>query len=352
MSDEPAGAIGLNPDWIGEQASAHFGGTARAEMAGFIGTGQMSRNARFTLDWVDGEGPASVVVKVPSGDDGTRTVSFDHGVYAKECTFYDTIAGLVDITTPEAIGVHLDSERRDFALILEDLSGSVQGDQFREATEAELRLAIGEAAALHAPVWNDNDGAVFDPFREDVEDRVERSREAMPLFQMVVLDRLADGLEPDMHPMLDRFTALTEAWVRARCVPQTLVHGDFRPDNFMLGVEASAPPMAVVDWQTVSLGRGAADVAYLIAGALSPERRRELEADLVEHYRSELARRGVYYDAAECQRDYALGAIHGIVIAVTATAMAERTERGDALFTQMINRHGRHALDLGSFDLL
>ena len=37
---------------------------------------------------------------------------------------------------------------------------------------------------------------------------------------------------------------------------------------------------------------------------------------------------------------------------LTATTLAERTERGDALFTQMINRHGRQALDLGALDLL
>ena len=41
-----------------------------------------------------------------------------------------------------------------------------------------------------------------------------------------------------------------------------------------------------------------------------------------------------------------------VVVATTATIMAEHTERGDQLFTQMLNRHGRHALDLGALDLL
>ena len=34
------------------------------------------------------------------------------------------------------------------------------------------------------------------------------------------------------------------------------------------------------------------------------------------------------------------------MIAMSATVMAEQTERGDALFTLMLNRHGRHALDM------
>ena len=38
--------------------------------------------------------------------------------------------------------------------------------------------------------------------------------------------------------------------------------------------------------------------------------------------------------------------------AANAARMAEQTERGDALFTLMLNRHGRHALDMGALDRL
>jgi hypothetical protein len=41
-----------------------------------------------------------------------------------------------------------------------------------------------------------------------------------------------------------------------------------------------------------------------------------------------------------------VGDEHGVVVAITATSVAEQTARGDALFTLMLNRHGRHALDL------
>jgi hypothetical protein len=40
------------------------------------------------------------------------------------------------------------------------------------------------------------------------------------------------------------------------------------------------------------------------------------------------------------------------VVAITATSVAEQTERGDALFTLMLNRHGRHALDLDALTLI
>lgn len=352
MSDGPLAEVGLDPHWVAARVSEHCGGSATAEMAGFIGTGQMSRNARFTLTWSEGEGPATVVVKVPSGDPGVRAISFEHNVYERECAFYDRVAPIVDITTPGVIHVHLDKATSDFCLILEDLDGSEQGDQFREATDDELRLAITQAAALHAPAWGRTDEAVFGLFAEDGEERAARSEAMMPALEAIVLERLGERLDQDIPSFLQRFTAANAAWSRARSAPQTLVHGDFRPDNFMLGVDPSAPAIAVVDWQTVYVGRGVADVAYLLAGSLSVERRRAIEDEMLDYYRAELAARGVDYDPAECRRDYAIQTLHGVMIGVTATAMAERTERGDALFAQMINRHGRHALDFNALDLI
>ncbi len=70
-------------------------------------------------------------------------------------------------------------------------------------------------------------------------------------------------------------------------------------------------------------------------------------------YRSELERRGVNgFTDAQCQADYALGSLHGVVVAVRATTVADQTERGDAMLTLMLNRHARHALDLDVLDLL
>jgi hypothetical protein len=45
----------------------------------------------------------------------------------------------------------------------------------------------------------------------------------------------------------------------------------------MFAREPDAPPLVVVDWQTVNEGLGMVDVAYLIAGSFTPERRREVE---------------------------------------------------------------------------
>ena len=343
---EEAPTVGLDPAFV-----ANLVGADAAVFDGFIGTGQMSRNARFQLNWGSDAGPTSVVVKIPSGDAGTRAVSFEHFVYGRECNFYESITPLVDVSVPECLAVHFDLDGGDFVVVLEDLANSEQGDQFREATTAELHLAIEQAAALQAPVWDKTDHAAFDQLRADA-DRRASSSDMLPFFIAAAVERLGPGLDDGILDLLERFEAASAPWTLAKSVPTTLVHGDFRSDNFMFGIGEDAPPIAVVDWQTVALGLGVTDVAYLISGGVSIERRRAEEGDLLTYYREQLAARGVDYDAETCTREYALTSLHGVVVAVTATTLAERTERGDALFTQMINRHGRQALDLGALDLL
>ena len=134
--------------------------------------------------------------------------------------------------------------------------------------------------------------------------------------------------------------------------PLTVAHYDFRPDNFMFARDPDAPPLVVVDWQTVNEGLGMVDVAYLIAGSFTPERRREVEKQLVESYRVKLNAAGINYDVDTCWRDYRFGSIWGLIITVLATSMAARTERGDDLFVTMATQYGHLVLDHDALSLL
>ena len=341
--------VGLDPDWIIANIEVNGATPTAAEFGGFIGTGQMSRNARWLLDWGDVDGPSSVVVKIPSADENVRNISFEHGIYQKECEFYRSLRALTDVSAPALIASHVAGD--DFCLALEDLAGSEPGDQFTEATDEQLILAIEQAAALQAPVWGTLDQPAFDSYREDPEERAAGYAERMVFFHAVVQERLGAGLDPAVATMLVAFVERTADYV-GRAEPITLVHGDFRPDNFLFGIADDAPPIMVVDWQTLSLGIGTTDVAYLLGAAVTPDRRREIETDMLARYVRELAGRGVDHPVEQCLDEYAIGSLHGVVIAMSATVMAEQTERGDALFTLMLNRHGRHALDMGALDRL
>jgi aminoglycoside phosphotransferase (APT) family kinase protein len=351
MTDDPP-TVGLDPGWLAEALAGGAAERPEVQVEGSIGTGQMSRNVRCSVSWPHGAGPSSVVVKVPSADPATRTVAFALQLYQTECEFYRSVAPEVDVSVPRVLANHLDVAAGDFALVLEDLQGSEPGDHLAEPDPDHLALALEQAAALHAPAWGDTGRPAFAFLHRDPEVLVASTQMTVDALLPAVFERLGDGLDPEVVTLLERFAPLAGRWRRCHGDPVTVVHGDLRPDNLLYGVDPSAPPIAVVDWQTASLGLGATDVAYLIGGSLEPDRRREVEDDLVATYRDHLRGRGVTYPEERCRTDMALGALHGVLVAITATTTAERTERGDALFTLMLDRHGRHALDLGSLDLV
>ncbi len=321
-------------------------------LEGFVGTGQMSRNARFHLHWAEGDGPASVIVKMPSLDAATRTWSASTGLYARECYFYSTLAPLTGIAVPRVWVNTIDEAGGDFVLVMEDLAQSRQGDQFTEPDDGQLEMAVAQAAALHAPVWDRTGMSELQPLIKAADERAAFMADNIAQCLPICLERLGDRLETGIADLLQAFGARVGDWIRNSDVPRTIVHGDFRPDNFLWGEANTAPPLMVVDWQTYHMGAGVNDIAYLLGGALSAEKRRVVEGPLLQAYHDDLKARGVRYDVDRCQRDYARGTLYGLIVAIAAFLGMVRTERGDALFTLMLNRHGHHALDQDALALL
>ena len=128
-------------------------------------------------------------------------------------------------------------------------------------------------------------------------------------------------------------------------VPSCLVHGDFRLDNVLFGIDGGAPPVTVVDWQTARLGSGPADVAYFVGAGLLPHDRRRYETDLLGHYVEALAERGVVADRQSIEDAYRVGTTSGYIMAVIASQIVEQTERGDRMFVAMASRHAGQIVD-------
>ncbi|MEZ5228689.1 MAG: phosphotransferase [Acidimicrobiales bacterium] len=114
-----------------------------------------------------------------------------------------------------------------------------------------------------------------------------------------------------------------------------LAHNDYRLDNMLFGVEPGAAPLTIVDWQTVSLGSGPTDLAYMLGSGLLPETRVEHDERLVRRYVDGLAGHGVDVSFDSIWHRYVLGAFSGYLMAVTASQIVEQTERGDAMFVAM-----------------
>ncbi len=337
-----------------ESAGVARGATVTAVgFDGFIGTGQIGRNARLVLEWDEPDGrPASVVGKFPSDDPMARTSAFANGTYLREYSFYDEVVHTVGIRTPACWVARFDPDTPDFVLIMEDMVGSEQGNQFSGCSADEVALAVEQAIALHAPRWGDASLSRLAAFDDRGEDRAEGLGAYYEATLEGFVERLGDRLDDDVIELTRQFATVIRRWPHASSTPKTIAHGDFRPENFLFGRTPDAPPLVVVDWQTVSLSLGVADLSYLFGGSLRPEARASIERDLVEDYRQRLNAAGIEYGADTCWRDYRLGTLHGIVITVIATVVAEQTERGDDLFTLMASRHGRHAIELDALSLL
>jgi hypothetical protein len=109
----------------------------------------------------------------------------------------------------------------------------------------------------------------------------------------------------------------------------------------------------VVDWQTCAHGTALADVAYFIGAGLLEDDRRECERDLVRRYHDGLIAVGIEgYDWDQCWIDHRRSTFAGLIMAVAASMLVERTDRGDEMFMAMAHRHARHALDLDAPALL
>jgi hypothetical protein len=355
-SDIPVEPEEFDADWLTgalEEAGVARGATVtRLEFEGYVGTGQMSRNGRFRLTWSDPDGrPPTVVVKLPSADPPTRSSSFDNGAYANEFIFYSHVAPTVDVRTPHCWVARYDELARRCVLVMEDLDQSTQGDQFDGCTPEQVPLVVEQAVAFHAPRWGD---AELVPLfiRSDPAERIARTADYYRAAVGQCLVRLGSNFSADVTKLVEAFADLFGRWAVGTETPRTVVHGDFRPDNFLFGRGPGAPPLAIVDWQTATLGLGPTDLAYFLGGAFPEAERRDLERDVVEDYRRRLNAAGIDYSDDDCWRDYRWGTLHGVLIGVLATLLAAQTERGDRLFTLMISRHAQHALDLDALGLL
>ena len=348
----------IDGPWMTEVLAA--AGVARGatvtgvELVEFVGTGQVGRNARLRLTWDEPSGrPSSVVGKFASDDPPARANAFESGTYRNEWEFYTQLAPTLRVRTPLCYAARFDEAAPAFVLIMEDLHSSRQGDQFEGLSVDEAALAVEQAVGLHAPRWGDPTLASFAAHRPRAD---EGALHLGTIYQMMIepfLARLGPGLDADVIQLVHDLGPHAVTWAMSTDTPRTAVHLDFRPDNFMFGTTPGAPPLVVVDWQTVNpLGNAMWDLAYMIGGSYAPDGRARVERALLDDYRARMATAGVSYDAQVCWRDYRLGALWGVVMSVIATVLAAQTERGDAMLTVMAQRHGRHSLDLDALALL
>ena len=362
----PGGPPQLAPVWRAEHLTAPWltavlrsaGALGRAAVADFrlqpVGTGQMADTVRIGLDYRPAapDAPTSVVAKFTPADDTSRTTALAMRTSEVEVRFYQDVAATVGVRTPHCLFSDVDPSNAEFVLVLEDLGPAIPGDQLTGCHPDQAALALAELAALHAPRWDDPALGRLEWLTRGTEN-VTTGEQLFPLLFSGFVERYGDSLEDGEVEVGERLMAKVGSYLRSRPGPRTVQHADYRLDNLMFGTDEGGPPVAVVDWQTVTLGVGAADVSYFLGAGLTPGDRRAHEDGLLCDYFDRLVAAGVTgYSWDQFFTDYRRYAYSGYLMAVGASMLVERTPRGDEMFLTMARRHAAQIDDLASEALL
>ena len=319
------------------------------------GAGMLSRLVRVELEYLTGDGPKSVVVKLPTPNEANRQTAINFQNYRREVLFYRHLASQTPARMP--IVYYADIIGLDqFVLVMEDLGGYRLGNQVIGATAEEARVAMTAMAELHAPFWGRVDGPEFDfiPYHH-------RSYHADALLQgaIAVWDNMVavagDALPPEMAGLKDRFLAALprlQEWITAP--PRTVVQGDFRMDNLFFGEPPEQAPIAICDWQGPLRCKGVHDLAYFLSQSVPSDVRREHERELVTLWHAGLVEGGVTgYSAEQAWEDYRRAVlVLWTYVTVIGGILDPSNERGKAWIVEMVRRASAAILELDIIDLL
>lgn len=335
----PSSPADLTPEWLGAVLGVQVS-SVRVEP---IGTGQTGATYRLTPAYAAaGSHPVSLVAKLPSQEPGVRErVALG---YRAEHAFYTRVAGTVAVPVPEVFHCEISSDGSEFVLLIADLAPAAQGDQLRGCGAEDALLAVRALADLHGPRWCDPAWLSFEGIAMPKAD-ADFAR-GMGALAGIALEKTLSGLG-DRVSAADR-TVLTEAanliepWLGLDADRFCLLHGDYRLDNLLF--DAAARTVTVVDWQTLTVGLPARDLAYFLATSMDPTARQRGESRLVEAYHRRLLEHGVRdFTLDRCWTDYRLGMLQIPLLTTFGYAFTATTERGDDMMLTMIER-GCHAI--------
>ncbi len=363
FADYPATPEDLTPQWLTKVLQANgVDAQVRSFAVARIGTGQIGQNVRISLMFDDEastnvQRPPTLVAKFVSPDPTSRATGIALGNYEREVQFYRDLAPLLaptDLRIARCWAAEFTAERESTVLVLDDLAPAEPGDQIKGCSVDDARIAVRQAAIFHATFW-ESPHLAKTPWLKDPQDaeRAAQLKMLLGMFWPGFVDRYRDRLRPEAEAVGDHIVATADQWILARTGPFTLTHGDYRLDNVMFETKGTVRSSVAVDWQTPAIGIGGIDIGYFIGAGLLQDDRRTYELELVKLWHNELLNLGVRnFSIDQAWDDYRHGQFSGIIIAVVASMITERTDRGDEMFWAMAGRHFEAALETNAAELL
>jgi len=229
----------LTPEWFTEvlRSSGTLGAQDSAVSVDteVIGTGQVGFVVRAQLGYNGtNAGPATLIVKLPSTDAGSRQMGAAMGIYESEVRFYHDIAPRLSGAIPTLYWGDIEPDHGRFTLVIEDLQPNADvGDMVGGGTLKQAELAVGVLPTLQAPIWNDPELLTL---RWAGFERTEMLFAGVEPSIATFVERFGDRVDP-AHLELAKRLAPRAAGSALRLwhAPFVIAHGDYRLDNMMFG---------------------------------------------------------------------------------------------------------------------
>lgn len=364
MPTLPTTSAQITADWLNEVLPDEQRGGARivtvepaviGEGVGFLG-----EVARLTLGYDDPANGSvrSLISKMPTDNEGFKSLGMMLGLYAKESGFYRDAAHHMQVRVPGCYANLVDDDN-NFVLLLEDLAPMRPGNQLASCTLDEAKMALAEVAKIHAHWWEHDrlpefeswlpgtDGPAFEVFKGGFLGGVEKFHSDFAHYVSDDVVALVDRIAADYDSMTANGPGRS---------PHTLVHGDFRLDNLMFDDSSTPPSIAILDFQLPFRANPLWDVVYFMAGSFTPEWRRTHQDELLGGYHAALVAGGVTnYSLEDCNTDYRAAGLVLTGYLVTGAAdidLSTIDDRGRRLIEMLFTGYGVAIDDLGSAEFM
>jgi Ser/Thr protein kinase RdoA (MazF antagonist) len=298
MTAVPGSLADLTPSWMTAALAARCPGAVVGKLAVGETEDGTNRRARVHLAYDEGDGPASVFVKI-HGRAMHRWALVALGALATEARLAESGAAM-PLERPVPYAAAIDRSRLRTIVVMDDIT--LVGGRPNAATAPlsveEVRSGLAGLASLHAAYWDRPLPASLQflrPWRLDRQwapvSGANLWRGFRRLRQVGAGDALPVGLSVGgLERQFRRSATLASA------APRTVLHGDPHPGNtYVLPARCTG----FYDWQLARIGHWSHDVGYFIVSSLDVEDRRAHDKELLTDYVEALRGNGVAGPAPE-----------------------------------------------------
>ena len=294
--------------------------------SGFVG---QAAHLRLTYDRPEEGAPTAMFAKLSPAVPEVREKLRAVGLFQTEAGFYRDLSPEVPVRVPRAYAAIYSDDTGESLLLLEEIGHMRFGDNVAGCSPADAAMVTCTLAELQAHFWNNPRLQSFAWLRSagvETQSVVPLYNAMLPAFEQRFTDLVPAGAIRAARALGRRLPE----WLEANATgPQTLVHGDFRPDNFAFHEQE----LVIFDWQGARRSRGTRDLAYFIAFGLPVEQRRATERSLLELYHETLLAGGVTgYSFDDVLAHYRASLGSAVLVMVLAGGMLDfSSERGKHL---------------------